>query len=487
MRPGTIMPSVDVSLWKRRVKDATPEDEPSLVEELTQALRTHRRESADSAGEYQLLWLLLPLARRTGKLPEFRRELDRALDLAAGRTDELLALASLRADLETQEGRYVDAERTLRSSLRLSSDIDESRKGSLLLKLGRVLVHRERYEQAGELFAEVLPIVEHGGHAALAASCRFHLGNIALRQGRFAAATSHHRQALAVRKGLGDAHAECASLCALGAVSLSAGNIPQALGWFRQAETEARRIDAQADLAYALYGLGRSLARLGDFTGAAPCLRSSLEIRRRIGDQEGQAISQVALAENTLCLGQTRKALEVAQEAAFHLSMLAPSGTVGDAERLLGRIALAQRKDREARRHFQAAFDHHGKHHDATAQAFDRAGLLRVELDWPVREEIEPLVEAIVDYLEGHPYPDLGEHLDFAVFSGLEKLQQKGERGGRIADRDRYLERAYKALMRKTGYLDAECRHRFLFQVQDNDAILRAAGERGIGDGAAAS
>jgi len=484
VKSGTIMPSVDVSLWKRRVKDAPPEAEPELVDQLSGVLREHRREKADAATEYQLLWLLLPLVRRTGKLPEFRRELDRALDLASGRTDELLALASLRADLETQEGRYADAERTLRSSLKLSGDIDDGRKGSLLLKLGRVLVHRERYGQAGELFAEVLPIVETGGHAALAASCRFHLGNIALRQGRFAAASSHHRQALAVRKGLGETHAMCASLCALGAVSLAAGNYPQGRDWFVQAETEARRVDALADLAYALYGLGRTLDRLGDFTGAAPRLRSSLEIRHRIGDKEGQAISQIALAENSLHLGQPRKAQEGAQEALFHLSLLSPSGTVGDAERLLGRIALAQRKDREARRHFQAALGHHGKHHDATAQAFDRAGLLRVGLAWPMREEIEPLVDVIVDYLDGHPYPDLGERLDFAVFAALEKLHAKGERGGRIADRDRFLERAHKTLMRKTGYLDAELRHRFLLQVPDNNAILRAAGERGIGDGA---
>jgi tetratricopeptide (TPR) repeat protein len=482
--PGKVASSVDVGRWKRRLKETPPELEPELLDQLAGVLREHRRESSDAATEYQLLWLLLPLARRTGKLPEFRRELDRALDLAAGRTDQLLALASLRADLETQEGRYDEAEKTLRSSLKISSEIDEARKGSLLLKLGRVLVHRERYEQAGELFAEVLPIFESGGHAALAASCRFHLGNIALRQGRFAAASSHHRQGLAVRKGLDDVHAVCASLCALGSVSLAAGNYPQALEWFTQAETEARRVDALADLAYALYGLGRTRARLGDFTGAAPLLRASLDIRHRIGDQEGQAISQIALAENVLNLGQPRKALEGAQEAVFHLSMLAPSGTVGDAERLLGRIALAQRKSAEARRHFQAALDHHGKHHDATAQAFDRAGLLRAAFEWPVREEVERLVDSLVEYLDGHPYPDLGERLDFAIYGGLQRLHAKGKRGGRIGRRLEYLERAYKSLMRKTGYLDADLRHRFLFQVPDNDAILKAAAENGIDQGA---
>lgn len=474
--------SVDVQELKARVRGARPEEHAELLEEVAAALETHRLGPPDAGVEYQLLWLLLPLARHTGKLPLYAAQLDRALQLAGDRTDQLLALANLRAELETQEGRYAAAEQTLRSSLKLAGDVDDDRKGALLVKLGRVMVHQERYEHAGELFAEVLPIVETHGQAGLAASCRFHLGNIALRQGRFAAATAHHRQALAVRKGLGESRALCSSLCALGAVSLAAGNYPQALKWFGQAETEARRGDEMADLAYALYGLGRTCSRLGDFTGAAPRLRSSLDIRKRIGDKEGQAISLLAVAENTLRLGQPRKALEEAKEAAFHLSLLSPSGTVGDAERLLGDILVAQRKQNDARRHLQTALDRHAKHGDATAMAFDRAALLRLQLDWPVREEIEPLIEALVEYLEGHPYPDLGERLDYEVWNALEKLHQKGVHGGRVGERDKYLERAFKTVMRKTGYLEAGHRHRFLFQVPENDAILRAAGEKGMGD-----
>ena len=473
---------MDLTELKQRVRDARPEEEAELLDEVAAAVESHRLTSADAAAEYQLLWMLLSLARHTGKMPRFSAQLDRALQLAGGRTDQLLALASLRAELESQEGRYAAAEQTLRTSLKLAGDVDENRKGALLVKLGRVLIHQERYDHAGELFAEVLPIVETHGQAALAASCRFHLGNIALRQGRFAAATTHHRQALAVRKGLGDSRALCASLCALGAVSLAGGNYPQALNWFEQAETEARRGDEPADIAYALYGLGRTCTRLGDFTGAAPRLRSSLEIRKRIGDKEGQAISLLAVAENTLHLGQPRRALDEAKEAAFHLSLLSPSGTVGDAERLLGDILLAQRKQNEARRHLQTALDRHQKHGDPTAMAFDRAALLRLHLDWPVREEMEPLIDAVVDYLDGHPYPDLGERLDFEVWNALERLHRKGVQGGRVGQRDRYLERAFKTVMRKTGYLDAGHRHRFLFQVPENDAILRAAGERGMGD-----
>ena len=482
---------MDLTQLRRRIRQAPQEDTAALIGEVRTALDDQRSHHAESEAEYQLLWLLLPLARRGAKLPGVRLELERALDLAAGHPDHILALASLRAELEVQEGRYGDAETTLRNTLAESGDVGDERKGGLLLKLGRVLVHQERYPQAAALLADVLPILEDGGHAALAATCHFLIGNLDLRRGRFDAAAVHHKQALAVRKGLaqsgrdeasGEAHPVCSSLSALGAVALAAGNYPQALHWLRQAESEARRAGELTDLAYAEYGLGRALGRLGDHAAAAGLLRSSLDLRRRIGDREGQALSQLAVADNTLQLGQPRPALAEAQEAAFHLSLLAPSGTVGDAQQLLGRIHLAQRKDNEARRHFQAAMAEHRKHHDPAAVAFDHACLLRLCLAWPVREEVEPLADAIAGFLETHPYPDMGERLDFIVFRALDGLARRGESGGRIGARREHLERAFRVLMRKTNFLDPELRHRFLFQVPDNDAILRAATEHGLAD-----
>jgi tetratricopeptide (TPR) repeat protein len=480
---------MDLTGLKRRIRQAPQEDTAALIAEVREALDHHRRHAADPEAEYQLLWLLLPLARRSGKLPDLRLELERALDLAGGRPEHVLALASLRAELEMQEGRYRDAESTLRRTLEEAGDAGDERKGALLLKLGRVLVHQERYANAESLLRDVLPVFEDGGHASLAATGRFLLGNLALRQGRFDAAADHHRQALAVRKGLAggglghtEGHPVCASLSALGAVALAAGNYPEALHWLRQAEGEARRAGELADLAYAEYGLGRALGRLGDHAAAAGKLRSSLELRRQIGDREGQALSQLAVAENTLQLGQPRPALAEAQEAVFHLSLLSPSGTVGDAQRLLGRIYLAQRRENEARRHFREAVALHRKHHDPAAVAFDHACLLRLALEWPVREEMEPLVEAVAGFLETHPYPDMGERLDFVLFRTLDGLAGRGQAGGRIDERREYLERAFRVLMRKTNFLDPELRHRFLFQVPDNDAILRAATEHGLTD-----
>lgn len=467
---------------RRRVRTAPQEDTAALVREVQAALDQLRDSGGDTATEADLLGLLLHLARRSGKLPDHRTDLERAVALSTGGGEDILQFSALRCELEMQEGRYDEAEATLRSGLEKARDLGDDRKAELLLKLGQVLVHQERYSQAQQLLAGVLPALDDGGHAALAATCRFHLGNLALRAGRPRAAAGHHMQGLAVRKGLGEAQPICASLTALGAVERASGNYPRALERFTQAEREARRSGELADLAYAEYGLGKVLGRLGDHGAAAAKLRSSLDLRREIGDREGQAISQIAVAENILELGQPRPAMTEAKEAAFHLSMLSPSGIVGDGEQLLGRIHLAQRNATEARRHFQEARGLHRKHEDLVAVTFDQAWLLRVAFEWPVRETLEELVEEIASYLDNHPYPDLGERLDHVVFMALEKLAERGESRGRIADRDRYLERAYNAILHKTQHLDPELRHRFLFQVPENDSILKAAAERGLGD-----
>ncbi len=472
---------MDVARWKQRVREARPGEEGALLARLATEVDRERTAGTPQATEYQLLWLLLSLARRAGELSRFPGELDRALELAADRPgEELLALAGLRADRLLDEGKLEAAEDTLRAALGKAGGLEPRRKGALLLKLAHLLIRRERYDAAATLLGDLLPVFERDGLAALAATCRFHLGNLALWRQHLELASERHRAALDTRRELGEARGICASLSALGAVALRAGNYPRALERFHEAEEAARAAGDDRDLAYALLGLGRTLSRLGDPAGAAPRLRAALEIRRRSADVEGVAVARLALAGNELDLGHADAALELAKEATFHLQLSAPSPLVGDAERLLGRIHLMRKRGVEARRHFAKALALHEARGDAAAAAFDRSWLLRMALDVPVRQEIEPLVEAIRGFLAGHPYPELGERLDLAVFQGLEALAGLGIASDAVRGRRRHLERAHETLMRKTGYLGAALRGRFLLQVPDNDAILRSADAAGL-------
>jgi len=473
---------MDLQRLKRRIQRAKPGEEEVLLGELVDGLAELRAGGADSAAEYRALWLLLPLARRTGRLADFRGEIDRAMHLAGERREERLALASLRADFEEQEGDLQRAEETLRSSLAEAEGLDEAHQAVLLLKLARVLSRRDRGDQARSLLADVLPILEREGHASLAARCRFQLGNLALHGGRLEEAVVEHQRALAARRELGEVRGVCASTSALGAVSLAAGNYPQALHWYQASEAEAQRAGEEVERGWALLGLGRTLARLGDFAAAAVRLREAAEIRRRGADEEGRAAARLALAETELQLGRAQEALVGAQEALFHLSLVGRPGARGDAEQLLGRVHLVRRREREARSHFEAALALHADDGDRAAAAFDRTWLLRLALAWPLAEEIEPLVDEIVGYLESNRYPELGEWLDLAVWQALEALARLGVEGDRVRARHRFLARAYRTLMRKASYLESEARHTFLFRLPENDAILRAATAAGLAE-----
>jgi tetratricopeptide (TPR) repeat protein len=280
-----------------------------------------------------------------------------------------------------------------------------------------------------------------------------------------------------------DGRGLCASLSALGAVCRAQGNYPRALAFYQDAEAQALAANDERELAYALFGVGRTLYRLGDFTGAATRLRAVLEVRSRAADTEGTATAQLAVAETELALGHLAAADKAAQEALFHLEIHSPAVIVGDAERLLGRIRLAQKRSGPARQHFVKALAHHKKADDLAAAASDRSWLLRLALEWPVREEIEPATEALATFLATQPYPDIGEWLDLRLFEGLGALRKLGVTTDRVRQRRIHLERAYQTLMRKTGFLEPAQRHRFLFQVQDNDAIVQAATRNGLAHG----
>jgi tetratricopeptide (TPR) repeat protein len=261
---------------------ATPATIPREL--LFTALRLELAALRDRAGDPQLeidlLWVLLPLARRMGRLHELSAALERGFDLARDNPQRFLAIAALRAELAQMAGRYTEAEWVLRQALAGQKGGDARRKEMLLLELGRVLVRQGKTGEAGELFAKTLGVAEHRGRKGLAATCRYFLGNIAYHEFRLDEAKTLHLQALEVRREKGSGVAT--SLSALGAVALAQGNFPDSLAYFENAreilaaeKSEAERLTP-----------GRRRQgddRLGDFAGrlrAAPRPRSARRSRR---------------------------------------------------------------------------------------------------------------------------------------------------------------------------------------------------------------
>ena len=72
---------------------------------------------------------------------------------------------------------------------------------------------------------------------------------------------------------------------------------------------------------------------------------------------------------------------------------------------------------------------------------------------------------------------DMGERLQLRMFRGLEYLSARGHK---VVDATSHLAAAYREVLRKASHLEPEARHRFLLQIDDNQAIVDAAARLGL-------
>lgn len=426
--------------------------------------------------EIELLWVLLPLARRMGRLSELAPALERGFELAREQPQRFLSIAALRADLAQMEGRYGEAETVLRQALAVSRDSDARRKELLLLDLGRVLARQGKSAEASELFHRTLEVAERRGRRGLATQCRFHLGNIAFHELRLAEAEALHERALAERREQHSGGVE-ASLTALGAVALAQGNAPKSLAYFEEARALLASDGSEADEAFALVGVGRAMIRLGDVAGALPVLRRALALREKSDDAVGEAIARLAVAENLLLLDQLDHALAEARKAHFSLSLQPAGEALADGEQLLGRIQFRLRRNDAAIAHFMEAERLHVALGKPASRLADWSHRIPVEIARGQAEAVAAAYDHLLAGLAELPHVPLVEIHQFHLFLAAEWLEARGQkRGAPLA----HLEQSYDELMRQTAYLDRAVRQRFLFQLPAHRAIVEAATRRDL-------
>ncbi len=475
--PEALLPLLDLS---RESGDQATREE--LFEALLKEYQQHRRRGGDEAAELDILWSMLPLGRRLGRLKELESDLLRAIGLARAHPRRYIALLTLKAEHDQERGRFHEAEKSLRQALGTSAEATGDRQRAMLfIRLGDLLKHTGRLAEAREVFESLLEVVDRGSAASsVGATCHFHLGNIALKEMRLEDAMLHHKKSEGVRrekelwKPLG------ASLSALGAVAMAIGDYSKALGYYREAQAVITGHGGDLEeLGFAHLGSGRALGLLGNHTEAARLLRRALEARSGRGDVVGEAIARLDLAGNQLALDNTAKALSEARQASFQLSLVPETSLLGDAEQLLGRILMRQRQDVEARLHLAEAHRIHRQHGDRTAAAIDSGWLLELAMQRGDKEAIEGHSSALEELLKKLPYPPAGEMLYFRLYRAADWLRKNGvEREPQ--EPIKHLRRAYRELMRKTAYLSPELRHSFLYQIREHQDVVNAATEAGL-------
>ncbi len=446
-----------------------------LFEALLSEYRLFQERGGDSKTELALLWSILPLSRRVDRLHELQGELERAIQLAAEVPRRLVALLTLKGELDQEKGRFRAAEESLKQALAISEGAEEKHRLRLFLRLGDLLLREDRRHEAREMFTNLLALVQDQG-GELAATCHYYLGNVALGEKRFDEALRHHGAALAIRRRKEDRRLG-SSFSALGALHLERGDYPRAGHFFGLAEDVLTRHGGRPEeLTFALRGAGRALMRLGDSTAAANPLKKAL----RIGlnrDVMTEAFARLDMAENHLLLGNVSQALSEARQAHFRLSLVSNAPLLGDAELLLGRILMRQHQGEVAKQHFDEALRVHSRRSDVQRQATDHSWLVELALAEGDREALLRQSQALQASLARLPQTADDEILVFRLFKAFDWLER---RQIAVPEALPFLERAYRELMRKTGYLEPEQRHGFLFQNREHEELLVSAAKYGM-------
>jgi len=429
--------------------------------------------------ELELLWTLMPLARRLGRLHELHDIIERAMLLAEDedRPDRLMAFAAVQAEVARKVGRLDEAEEVLKRALRAARGSDERRQGPLLLELARIVAQRGRPEEARDLLEKTLVAAESRGRSSLAASCRFLLGDLALSAYRLDEARELHETVLKSRREVGMPGAIAQSLTALGSVALQQGNAPDALDHYREAVEIGVANGLEGEEALAQLGVGRALTRLGDFVAASQALRRGLALRQGRDDALGEGVARLEVAENYLHLDQVELALREARRAHFDVGLLGDESVLADAEQLLGRISLRQQHVAAAAVHFAEAERLHRATGRDQAVLSDLSLSLRAALAGGEIGAVGRAFDALASERRRWPQVPASEPFELDLYRGARWLN---DCYAREIDALPYLRRAYSELMRRTAFLEPSLRQRFLFQVPEHQAIVDAAGAEGI-------
>jgi tetratricopeptide (TPR) repeat protein len=115
-------------------------------------------------------------------------------------------------------------------------------------------------------------------------------GNLASCQGDFTSARSHHEEALAIRRDLGDWRGVAGSLNNLGGVAGMQGDYERARSYLEEGLAIVREMDDRWGIGLLLLNLGVNARDRGDYILARGLLQDSIAVMRGLGDRWGIAL-----------------------------------------------------------------------------------------------------------------------------------------------------------------------------------------------------
>lgn len=202
----------------------------------------------------------------------------------------------------------------------------------LLNETGEVYASLGERGQALALYEEALQLEQRMGSRATEAQTLYLIGQLhqAVANepegglngavGELDKAETQFRQALDIRRGLGERRGTAAALNSLGEVQAKRGDARRALPAFEEALGIQREIGDRYGEGITLNNLGVTFAALGETARARELLQQALALRRTLGERDGEAQTLYQLARLTANTGGQLSEARTLLEAALQLT-----------------------------------------------------------------------------------------------------------------------------------------------------------------------
>lgn len=300
---------------------------------------------------------------KTGKFPEARKHLDRALELAKttnneyqqvktlqklgdvaidannlaeGRQHMLDAIALAEAkgidnlvkrglvDLANTfivEAKYTEAEKYVQQSLSLSLQQKDARNAARArLVLGSIAERQANSDQVIHYVEQALPFYQQGGYRKELLQALALFGRAKAQKGEYEAAGQAFEQELKLSQQFGDQAQEHAAQQDLGFVFFRQGNYPQALSRAEEFYRLAKSLGIQKSIGLGLVDRANALWRMGRYDEARAALREASPIAElpnapnNLSAAYHLAIARIALSERKFpdAIAESRQSLTLA-------------------------------------------------------------------------------------------------------------------------------------------------------------------------------
>jgi tetratricopeptide (TPR) repeat protein len=206
------------------------------------------------------------------------------------------------------QGKFDEAEKTLRRSIAIGKELDDERHlAKVLNSLGGVLQRQNRFDEAEKAFRDSIEIDEKAGNERGLAMTLNSFGWALQRQNRFDEAEKAFRDSIEIDEELDDKHGLAMTLNRLGGVLHRQGHFDEAKDTIQRSYDMLVEMEDQRGQAMTLNSLGGVLQRQRKFAEADEAFRRSIEIGE-LGGKQHLAIAHAKRGESLRAWGKFEKA-----------------------------------------------------------------------------------------------------------------------------------------------------------------------------------